>query len=258
MNIKKFSEVMGEIDVRYVDEALNYKKNSKRRRWMRWGAAAACLAAVLAVCLLMTDMPSQRQEDSLIRLSENSENVVARYIEQAPSVSTVADLQFLTEEEIFSASHMAVFRGTVLGIRNIELDFNGDKAYRAIAEIRVEEVAEGPCAAGDSVSVLLPCPITEGVWVEDTDVVSAMRVGTEGIFMPMIYDNENSVWIQNNARLIKKDIADYGFSDGVRYAFLQTEDGLIFSRYTYESISDAATLDEIWEYVQNMLERYHS
>ncbi len=253
MNIKKFSEAMGEIDIRYVDEALSYKKGSKRRQRIRCTAAAAVLAAVLAVCLIMTDAPFRRNGDLTIQLSENSENVVARYIDQAPSVSAVADLQPLAEEEIFSASHMAVFRGTVLEIRNIELDFNGDKAYRAIAEIRVEEALQGPCAAGDSVSVLLPCPIMEDVWVEDTDVISAMRAGVEGIFMPMIYDDENSVWIQNNARLIKKDIADYGFSDGIHFAFLQTEDGLIFSRNTYKSISDAATLDEIWEYVQNML-----
>ena len=52
-----------------------------------------------------------------------------------------------------------------------------------------------------------------------------------------------------------KEIADYGFADGVRYAFLETQDGLVFSRSSYESISDATTLDEIETYILNMISK---
>ena len=47
MNSKIFSEAMGELDIRYVDEALNYKKKSKKHIWIG-GAAAACLCLVAA------------------------------------------------------------------------------------------------------------------------------------------------------------------------------------------------------------------
>ncbi len=46
MNAKKFSEAMSELDTQYVDEALNYKKKAKKPVWAKWGAIAACFAAV--------------------------------------------------------------------------------------------------------------------------------------------------------------------------------------------------------------------
>ena len=49
MNSKKFSEAMSELGSKYVDEAVNYKKKVKKPVWVKWGAAAACLAAVIAI-----------------------------------------------------------------------------------------------------------------------------------------------------------------------------------------------------------------
>lgn len=46
MNSKIFSEAMGELDFRYVDEAVSYKKKSGRHTLIRWGAIAACLCLV--------------------------------------------------------------------------------------------------------------------------------------------------------------------------------------------------------------------
>lgn len=47
MNTKKFSEAMSEIDNKYVEEALSYKKKAKKPGWIKWGAIAACF------CLLV-------------------------------------------------------------------------------------------------------------------------------------------------------------------------------------------------------------
>lgn len=49
MNSKKFSEAMSELGGKYVDEAVNYKKKVKKPVWVKWGAMAACLAAVIAI-----------------------------------------------------------------------------------------------------------------------------------------------------------------------------------------------------------------
>lgn len=49
MNAKKFSDAMSELDTKYVDEALNYKKKVKKPHWVKWGAMAACVVvAILA------------------------------------------------------------------------------------------------------------------------------------------------------------------------------------------------------------------
>ena len=34
MNAKKFSDAMSELDTKYVDEALNYKKKAKKPGWV--------------------------------------------------------------------------------------------------------------------------------------------------------------------------------------------------------------------------------
>ena len=155
----------------------------------------------------------------------------------------------LTEEELFTSCDTVIFRGRILNISNIEISFNGDKDYGAIAEIEVETVYRGSCDIGDKVSVLLPCPIMEDYWVEDTDTVSVMQAGMTGISMPMIY-TDTSMHLQNGAKLALKD-----FGDGERFAFLVTKNGLVFDRRSYESISDAATLDEIENYILNMINR---
>jgi hypothetical protein len=48
MNSKKFTEAMSEIDNKYVDEAIGYKKKVKRPAWVKWGAMAACLCLIIA------------------------------------------------------------------------------------------------------------------------------------------------------------------------------------------------------------------
>lgn len=54
MNTKKFSEAMNEVDSRYVGEAIAYgKKGTRRPAWIKLGAAAACLCAVISGGVLL-------------------------------------------------------------------------------------------------------------------------------------------------------------------------------------------------------------
>lgn len=46
MNAKKFSDAMNELDAKYIEETLQYKKKSGRPVWVRWGALAACLCLI--------------------------------------------------------------------------------------------------------------------------------------------------------------------------------------------------------------------
>ena len=50
-------------------------------------------------------------------------------------------------------------------------------------------------------------------------------------------------------------ILNANWIDGLQYAFLETESGLVFSKETYESIADVTTLNEVEEYIQTMLQR---
>ena len=56
MNTKKFSDAMSELDTKYVDEALNYKKRAKKSNWVRWGVMAACLCLILSLTAFAVDI----------------------------------------------------------------------------------------------------------------------------------------------------------------------------------------------------------
>ncbi len=220
----------------------------KKRRWKAWAGLAACL--VLAAGVLFWRSGSATAEQ--LPLSDASQGVTVRYGSPIFSTSTSADLAYLTEEELFTEFDTAIFLGTVTQIDNIVLDFSGSESYRALAQIQVEKSYRGPWQAGDTVTVLLPGPIIDGVWVEDTVVISQLTVGSRGIFMPMVYD-ETSVREENGATLALTDIADGGLPDGERYAFLETADGLVFYRWAYPSIQDADSLEDIEAYILEMI-----
>ena len=61
MNAKKFSEAMGELDGRYVDEAIRYKGRSGGS-WTRWDTLAACFCLVLGAAL---GIPKLMQHSSI-------------------------------------------------------------------------------------------------------------------------------------------------------------------------------------------------
>jgi len=46
MTAQEFSSALGQIDARYVDEALHYTAK-KRRPWLKWGAMVACFCLVV-------------------------------------------------------------------------------------------------------------------------------------------------------------------------------------------------------------------
>ena len=57
MNSKIFSMAMGELNDKYVSEAMNYQGQHKKNRWIRYAAAAACLCLILAGVLPLTKRP---------------------------------------------------------------------------------------------------------------------------------------------------------------------------------------------------------
>ena len=267
MNVEIFSDAMGEINGRYIDEAINYKKagdvhavdksvqwpekRSPKRKAVKRRlivAAAGCLAVALLIVLLIANGWGEP-----LALSDRSSNVTVRYTGN-PLIFQSGCLINLTEEELFTEFDTAIFKGTISEVRNIVVSFNGEKEYRAIAKIKVEKVYRGTCSEGDTVSVMRPCPVSTALKVTSTTPVSAMKAGVTGIFMPVEYDDESALWLENGARLDKRDIAGYGFADGERYAFLETDSGLVFARYAYGSIADADTLEEVEAYIEKMLE----
>ena len=69
MNIKKFSDAMNEIDDKYIEEAVSYKKEAKRSVRVKW-AEAACIVVAASVALVSGAMLLNRHSAGL---HENTE-----------------------------------------------------------------------------------------------------------------------------------------------------------------------------------------
>lgn len=259
MNKEELFESINDIDDSYIAEVtpgqpVNTGRIRRPARPVRWMAGiAACAAAFIFAAVWMHSADHGRIP---LELSDASKNVTACYIdaEDVPQISGAASLVPLTEAEIFRKYNTVIFRGTVVSIRNIELNYNGWKEYQAIAEIRISQVYRGDCRTGDTLTVLLPCPIMEGYHVSECNVAEAFRTGTEGIFMPVKYDN-SYICTQNGATLQYNDLAEYGLFDGARWAFLSTDTGLLFDPYAFESLETPETLDDIEQYIEKMLQQ---
>lgn len=245
-----FSENLSEKTLAYLslhatqpqEKSTNIKVKNK---WLITSLAAGCVLVLIIIVHVFNT-------NADFNLKNCSKNVSVKYINKAPSVSADYSLIGLSEEDLFHKFNTDIFRGKIEDIRNIKININGSVEYNAIAKIKIDKVYRGSGKVGETVSVLLPCPINKNVWVEDTEVASSMRVGMTGIFMPIKYD-KTSYLEQNGAKIYWQDIAEYGFLDGMRYAFLNSPNGLIFEKNAYKSIASASSLEDIEQYVLKMI-----
>ena len=75
-----------------------------------------------------------------------------------------------------------------------------------------------------------------------------------GIFMPIEYDDKSSLWMENGAKLDQRELAAYGNSYLQMYVINDTKARLVLHREADKRISNAATLEEVEKYIENMLE----
>ncbi len=235
----------------FEEKTIDFIKTSKNNKniFLRRKVPVLALAACFVLAILM--IPSIMQKE--IKLNQSSSNVKVRYINHAPKDFVACSLTYrLTEKQIFEDYSDVIFQGKVQDIQNISISFGYAKYYRAIATIQVEDIIRGNLQKGDIIRILMPCSIDEDVLVEDTRVISTLRKGSEGIFMPTEYD-DTSIWSENGGTLYLKDICDYGFSDGERYAFVETEQGLVYSEWTFYIQPKPTSLKDIKDYIQSFL-----
>lgn len=249
---KDFTNAMGFVDDELLERSEYDVKRSKKGRFIKWGSIAACAAILMASMGLIADLVTK------IPLGNESHGVTARYNLLNFNLSATEDcLVYFTEEELFTNWYTAIFEGTIKKIDNIELSFNGAKMHRALAQIEVDHVYRGDLLPGDIAVVLLPCSVGNGIMTSGSGVVSRMRAGMSGIFMPIVYD-EDSYIEMNGATLYTGELAPYGFADGLRYAFLSDGSELVFSKSAYPTVKNAVSMDEIREYIIKMIEKTQS
>lgn len=244
------------IDPAYVETA-DAEPKQRKSAWIKWGAVAAACLCVIAGAAAMIPRFNEGQTDpqpGRIVLSEKTTAKVSYGHEKGAANSVKADLVYFTEEEMFARENQYVFRGWVSSLTNITIDFNGYKEARCIATVAIEKVYRGDIPADtQQITMLLPCAIDiAGMTWEDTGIITQLRSGMEGIFMPLVYGDDSRME-HNGAVLMMRDLASCGLGDGMRWAFLAADQGVVFARNAYPGASDVADLDDIEAYVIEML-----
>lgn len=237
MKSEQILRLLGEVDDRYIEESMMIERKPYQR--LKWGAGL--LIAVAAGFMLFTSNVWNER----IPLSTDSTVNSVHIVDQSKVTSDISEenMMDMTEDQLFSKWNPVVVRGTVTDIRHIEIDFNGETEYQSLIKIHVSNVYRGDVRVGQDLIVRADA-ITETGQTTDASVISQVKQGMEGIFMPISYDDE-FVWEQNEATLRLKDIVDYGFPDGERYLFLDTPNGLLFERDAYPSLQGVNSLDEV-------------
>lgn len=106
MNSKKFSEAMSELDSKYVDEALNYKKNAKKPVWAKWGAIAACfvMVAVLGVGVFQSGLFGNKID---IATLDNGNEII--FVKSGTAVSSIDIDGTITTRQLTEAEAASLF-----------------------------------------------------------------------------------------------------------------------------------------------------
>lgn len=163
-----------------------------------------------------------------------------------------ACLAWLSPEEIF-AQDTAIFRGIVRELHYFIVEADGVpmEQYYTRALVEVTDPIRGDLTAGETCSVL---------WLGargymSTSISGALEdldVGSDAVFMPIPTDRD-TVWKEGDSCFCYGDLADFYLSEGMRFVFADTAEGLDFERSAYPEISEAESLDEIAAYIREQI-----
>ncbi len=262
MKNERLLNAIGEIDETLINDAVTAPAKKKGLHWTRWVAIAACFCLIAVSILTILNRPeevpilpieSQCQGDTSVDDKKQSTAEVT-YTDEFIKIGYSYDLAHFTEEEMFAMEDIYIFRGIVRELKNIVIDFNGSKVYKCIATVVVNEVYRGEIKSGDELKMLLPCPIDiNGYWQEDTGVIGKIEEGMEGIFMPQIYDKDSGMEL-NGEKVFYREYAHCGLGDGERWAFLETERGIVFASHAYTGATGSKTLEDIEAYIKRRIQ----
>ena len=108
--------------------------------------------------------------------------------------------------------------------------------------------------SGEIYNVLIPS--VRGIAESSIDgPLADLEVGSEAILMPY-WSTLDAGAGEGDGFFSFADVSELWFSEGVRFAFLQTEDGVEYARDIYDipAAGDAVTLDDVAAYVRSMLD----
>lgn len=195
MKKDKISEIIGNINIKYVDEADAYANEATaayRPAWMKWGAVAACLAlvAVLGIGIFQNNLFGGGYQS--VTLDNGSKICFNRSdsVTEQPDISFQIETRNLTDDEteaLFAGlpvTAYALFNAEDGSIIGIEGEFNNMKIVVSVNGIDINDtVIDGEKTVSDVEGV----PINAGYFIS----------GKNYIYYADFELGESNVYIEN-------------------------------------------------------------
>ena len=171
------------------------------------------------------------------------------------SIQTSSCAQWMSAEEIL-ALDVEIFMGTVTDMETYHVS-GGMGRYFTVATVEVEDSIRSELEMWDTCRIYLPFAKVGGLTTTTSIIgdLEKLEIGSRAIFMPRKATEETGegsgdVWLSY------LDFSDYYFGEGMRFLFLETENGTSYATDVYEvEGGNAASLEEVAAYLRGVLEK---
>ncbi len=201
MNTRQFSQALGQIDERYIEEATRYQGKAAGRGRLRWAAVAACAAVLLAAGLMWSGLTGGRADTATLA---NGTQITFSRAQAIGGTQIDGDVvtQALTQEEtaaLFgmlpvtaSAVYSAAEPQTLLGFQGT---LGEVQMVIAVAE---EALVDTQIAAEQTVSQVDGVAVSAGYFLTDANsrgersavYFAAFTIGGSRVYMEYSLDAE--------------------------------------------------------------------
>lgn len=191
--------------------------------------------------------------NNTIELKKSDGGIEVSYVDGNYKNESKSNLAEIKQDKIWNDDKYCIVEGTVEKANNIEIRIDDKKMYNAIIEIKVESDIKGKIKEGSTISVLSGCAtMKEEIYQEDSYINSQIEEGDRGIFIIRKYGIDDTLEL-NQKILYLSELADYGFEDAERFAFIEKNGNILFSSNFYKDLKDNAKLDEVKSYIEDKI-----
>lgn len=191
--------------------------------------------------------------NNTIELKKSDGGIEVSYVDGNYKNESKSNLAEIKQDKIWNDDKYCIVEGTVEKANNIEIRIDDKKMYNAIIEIKVESDIKGKIKEGSTISVLSGCAtMKEEIYQEDSYINSHIEEGDRGIFIIHKYGIDDTLEL-NQKILYLSELADYGFEDAERFAFIEKNGNTLFSSNFYKDLKDNAKLDEVKSYIEDKI-----
>ena len=191
--------------------------------------------------------------NNTIELKKSDGGIEVSYVDGNYKNESKSNLAEIKQDKIWNDDKYCIVEGTVEKANNIEIRIDDKKMYNAIIEIKVESDIKGKIKEGSTISVLSGCAtMKEEIYQEDSYINSHIEEGDRGIFIIHKYGIDDTLEL-NQKILYLSELADYGFEDAERFAFIEKNGNILFSSNFYRDLKDNAKLDEVKSYIEDKI-----